>query len=393
MTLASPPRRFFVVATAGGFAFANMAISVPLHVVATGAKASVAGNVLALGTIAIAFGALLAGRIGTRGGAWTLGVALAVNGCGALALVAANGVVLLGAGAVIVGAGIGMFWVASQVILSRRAGEPAGARDFLSHYAAYTFGAVAGSSLTGAFASASKALGHGTLDGVRASSILAIAIAVVAIGIWRVCAPYVADLPSAPRDATSRPARQLGVQVPDLLLVSALALVLPLAPVVLARQFGLEPFAIGIVTGCVALSKIVGTFLARFVTRSSGPRRTILILLASGASFCLLLCSALTLPLFVTTLLATALMGTGAWPLVVDAAQARVDPAARRSLTVRWNAREYVLIAAMTAASGWLLTELGSPIPVFVIAAALFAAAAATAGILLRRPLWRAATV
>src|SRR5207253_2655972 len=119
------------------------------------------------------------------------------------------------------------------------------------------------------------------------------------------------------------------------------------------------PFSIGLVMAGVALSKIVGTFVARLITSASGPRRTILILLAAGASFSLLLCSALTLSLFVTTLFATALAGTGAWPLVVDAGQARVDPSARRSLTVRWNAREYGLIAAATATSGWLLTTLG----------------------------------
>jgi MFS family permease len=387
MTAERPPRRFYAVAVGAGFAFASMAIAVPLHVVAVGAKAAVAGDLLAVSTIAIALGALAAGRIGT-GGPRTLTVALAVIGVGSLTLVAANGIALLGLGAAIVGGGIGMFWVASQLILSRRAGEPEGARAFLFHYAAYTFGTVSGSSLTGGLASAAKALGFSTVTGIRASSVVAVAAAIVAFVVWRGCAAFVAGAP-APAVEPVQQSRQLAVQVPDLLLVAALALLLPLAPVVLAREFGLAPFSIGLVMGGVALSKIAGTFVARLITSASGPRRTILILLAAGASFCLLLCSAITLSLFVTTLFAVALTGTGVWPLVVDAGQARVEPGARRSLTVRWNAREYILIAVATALSGWLLTTVGSAVPIFALAALLFACSAGSAAILLRRPVWR----
>lgn len=394
MTAERPPRRFYAVAVGAGFAFANMAIAVPLHVVATGAKAAVAGDVLAASTIAVAAGALLAGRIGSHSGPGPrlLRVALAVCVAGSLTLVAATGVALLALGSCVVGLGIGIFWVASQLILSRRAGETDGAHAFLFHYAAYTFGTVAGSSLTGGFASGARALGLATLTGIRASSLLAVAVALVALALWRACAAFARGA-APPPAAAEQSSRQLVVQVPDLLLVTALALLLPLAPVVLSREFGLAPFAIGLVTGGVALSKIAGTFVARLIARASGPRRTILILLAAGASFCLLLCSALTLSLFVTTLFATALAATGAWPLVVDAAQARVEPAARRSLAVRWNAREYGLIAVTTAVSGWLLTTLGSAIPLFALAAFLFACAAASAAILLRRPVWRAGAI
>jgi hypothetical protein len=375
----APPRRFYLVAAGAGFAFANMAIAVPLHVVAAHEKASVAGDVLALATIAVAVGALAAGR--TRAGA--LALAIAVTGCGSLTLAAASSIVLLAAGGTILGAGIGMFWVASHQILARRAGEPDGARAFLSHYAAYTFGAVAGSTVTGGLASGAKALGLGPVAGIRAASGLALAGAMLAAIAWRGCAHSIVT--TLPRRGAPPTSRQLAVQVPDLLLVSALALLLPLAPVVLAREFGLAPFSIGIVMGSVALAKIVGTFVARAITRSRGSRRTILILLAGSAAFCVLLCSALTLSLFVSALLATALAGTGAWPLVVDAAQARVEPAERRTLSVRWNAREYVLIAAMTAAAGWMLTAVGSAIPVFAIAALLFVGAAASASFQLGR--------
>jgi hypothetical protein len=384
-----PPGRFYAVAIAAGFAFASMAVAVPLYVVAVGASAGVAGDILALGTLSVAVGALVAGRLGGRaaGGARLLGLGVAVTAAGSLVLAATDGVALLAAGVSVVGTGIGIFWVSSQLILSARAGRPDGARAFLLHYAVYTLGAVLGSSATGALASGARALGFGTVSGIHAGSALAVFAAALACAAWRSrssCSAAAAPSSGAP----SAQARRLDVQVPDLLLVAALGLLLPLAPVVLARNFGLAPFSVGLVMGGVAVSKIAGTFAARLVSRASGPRRTILILLLSGAAFSVLLCSALTLSLFVTTLFATALTATGAWPLVVDAAQARVAPAARRGLTVRWNAREYVLIAASTAASGWLLTTLGSAVPLFALSAFLFAGAAASAAVVLRRPVW-----
>ena len=392
MTADRPPRRFYLVAACEGFAFANLAISVPLHVVATGAKAAAAGDVLAAGTIAIAFGALVAGAVGPRrggGGSSMLRLALAVTAAGTLTLAAATGLGLLAAGAVVVGTGVGMFWVASQQILGRRSGEPDSAHGFLSHYAVYTLGGVAGSSVTGAFASGARALGLASVSGIRASSVFAAAIVLVAVSIWRRAAVVAADV-TAGQPLPPAPASQLAVQVPDLLLVAALALLLPLAPLVLSRDFGLSPFSTGLVMAGVAASKIAGTVAARLIARGSGPRRTILLLLAGGTSFCLLLCAALTLSLFVTALFATALAATGAWPLVVDAAQARVHPAARSGLTVRWNAREYALIGATTFTAGWILTRFGSAIPLFALAAFLFACSAASAAVLLRRPVWRA---
>jgi MFS family permease len=384
-----PPRRFFAVATGAGFVFANMAIAVPLHVVASHGSAATAGDILAGATVAIAVGAASAGALAERlgGGPRLLAAALAVVSAGALVLAAATGAARLTAGAMVVGSGIGMFWVASQLILSRRAGEPGSAHGFLFHYAAYTGGGVLGSTLTGGLADGARVAGLSTLTGLRAASVAAVLVGLAAIALWRPCAVRAA-VDVRPRAERPR-VRTFTMQLPDLLLVGALALLLPLAPVVLAREFKLSPFSIGIVMGGVAVSKIAGTLAARVIAQASGQRRTILVLLASGASFCLLLCTALTLSVFVSALFATALATTGAWPLVVDGAQARVDPAARRTLTVRWNAREYALIAAMTATSGWLLSRLGTAVPVFALAAGLFAAAAVTASAVLRRPVWR----
>jgi MFS family permease len=382
-------RRFYVVAACAGYGFANLFVSVPLRVVATNGTAAEAGTILAGATVAIAAGALAAGSVGTRlrGGPRTLVAALVVVACGSGLLAAASGVALVAAGAVVVGAGIGMFWVGSQFILSRRAGDADSAHGFLWHYAAYTSGTVAGSAATGAFASAAAHIGLGAITGIRAASILAGAVAVGAIAVWRRLAVTV-ELPAT--DPSAERPRTLAMQLPDLLLVTALALLLPLAPIVLDHEFALSPFAIGIVMGGVALAKLSGTVAGRLIAHGSGPGRTILILLASAASFCFLLATAFTLSLFVTALFATALAATGAWPLVVDAAQSRVPPAERRTLTVVWNAREYALVAVGTGLSGWLLGAFGSAGPVFAIAALLIGGAAAAAAVQLRRPVWRA---
>ena len=378
-----PGRRFFAVAAGAGFVFTNMAVAVPLHVVATGRGAAVAGNVLATSTVAIAFGAAAAGGIAARlrGGPRLLVASLATIGAGALLLAASVDLLLLTLGAAVVGFGIGLFWVASQLILSRRAGEAGSANGFLRHYAWYTAGGVAGSILTGASAGAFRLAGLSSLDGIRASSSLAVAVAAACVLLWRARATRVDDA----RTAERRRARSFALQIPDLLLVGALALLLPLAPVVLARDFRLTPFSIGLVMAGVAMSKIAGTVVARLLTSASSVRRTIFLLLACGAAFSLLLCAALTVSLFVMVLFATALLTTGAWPLVVASAQARVEPEARRSLTVAWNTREYVLIAAMTALSGFLLSRLGSSAPLFVLAALMFGLAAATVALPRRR--------
>lgn len=377
-------RRFFVVAAGAGFAFTNMAVAVPLHTVATHEGAATAGDVLAASTVAIALGAASAGPLAARlrGGPRLLAAALACVGLGAVLLAASVDLQLLAVGATVVGFGIGLFWVASQLILSRRAGQPGSADGFLRHYAWYTGGGVAGSLVTGASAGAFRLAGVSSLDGIRASSALAAAAVALAVALWR---PLTVPVAEPARIDEQERVRTFALQIPDLLLVGALALLLPLAPVVLARDFRLTPFSIGLVMAGVAMSKIAGTVAARLLAGQSGMRRTIFLLLAGGAAFSLLLCTALTVSLFVTLLFATALLTTGAWPLVVASAQARVDPAARRSLTVAWNTREYVLIATMTALSGWLLSRLGSSAPLFVLAALMFGLAAASVALPARR--------
>lgn len=390
MTPGVPSRRFYATAFGVGAAFANMGVAVPLQVAALHGRPTLAGALLAAGTVAIALGALLAGVVSPRigGGPRTLALALAVCGAGSLVFSATTSVIGIAAGGVLVGTGIGLFWVSSQLVLGRRSGTRGSESAFAIHFAAYTFGAVVGSSLTGGIAAVANAAGLAATTGIRLSALAGLAISCTAFALWSPCA---ARAEAAPADARRRlaPSRHLGVQLPDLLLVSALAFLLPLAPTVLEHGYHLGPLVIGFVMSGVSGAKIAGTFTARALARSGGARRGIVFLLAGGGVVCVLLCLALDAPSFVAALLLTALLVAGAWPLVVDSAQARVPPESRHDLTVVWNAREYGVIAVATFLAGWLLSTLGRPEPLFALAALLIAAAAACAAVTLRRPVWQ----
>jgi len=392
VTDGAPSRRFYATAFGVGAAFANMGVAVPLQVTALGGRPSLAGAVLAAGTVSIALGALLAGAISPRigGGPRTLALALSVCGTGSLVFCATTSVAGIAAGAVLVGAGIGLFWVSSQLVLGRRSGTRGSESAFAVHFAAYTLGAVAGSSLTGGIAAVSDAAGLAAVTGIRLSSLAGLAVTSVSLALWWQCAAR-AEPARAQAPLRFAPSRHLGVQLPDLLLVSALGFLLPLTPTVLAHGYHLGPFVIGLVMSGVSVAKIAGTFTARALARSGGARRGIVFLLAGGGVVCVLLCLALDAPSFVAALLLTALLVAGAWPLVVDSAQARVPPESRHDLTVVWNAREYGVIAVTTFLAGWLLSALGRPEPLFALAALLIAAAAACAAVTLRRPVWQPA--
>lgn len=182
------------------------------------------------------------------------------------------------------------------------------------------------------------------------------------------------------------PARGLAVQLPDLLLVSAHGLMLPLAPLVLADDFGFSPFAIGLVAAAVSVAKIGGVFTARAVVRSNGARTAILSFLAIASALSLSLGVAGSAALFVVALLGIALVTLGVWPLIVDAAFARIEPDSRGGVTAAWHAREYAVIALATALAGWLLQSFGDPTPLFVLAALLLAFSVAASTAVLRRP-------
>ena len=385
----APSPRFFLSATGMGLAFSNTAVAVPLLVLALRGDAALVGSLLATGTVSVAFGALVGGIASRRvGGARALAVALGLASAGSALLALARSVTELGVAAAVGGLGVGVFWVSSQLLLGRRSGKPGSEKGFLFHYASYTFGAVLGSSMTGAVTALGSHAGLAHDLAIRASAIVAGGTLVVALVLWWPHAARAATEALPRRRISIAPARHLSIQISDLMLVSALGCLLPLTPVVLARGYHLGPLVVGLVVAAVSIAKIAGTVVARVLSRANGQRATIFLLLGAAAVFSSLLTLAPSAPVFVGALLATALAGTGAWPLVVDSAQARVQPDRRHGLTVLWNTREYVVIAAATACSGWLLSIFGSPTPLFLLAALLIAGAAACSTAVWRRPVW-----
>ena len=131
--------------------FGVLALSVPMHIEALHRPASLAGEVLATGTVTVAGGALVAGRVGrlVGGGRNLLAAALAVSGLGEILLFLASAAPAMAVGSGLVGAGIGLFWVASQTLLGEASGEPGSERAFATHYASYTLGVAGGSTGAG----------------------------------------------------------------------------------------------------------------------------------------------------------------------------------------------------------------------------------------------------
>ena len=380
-------RRFLIAAFAGGMSFATISVAIPLELSALGAHPGLVGAVLAAGTGSVAAGAACAGAAASvLGGRRTLALALAISGIGTLVLGATGSTPGVTTAAVLVGLGIGLFWVASHLVLGQRAGNAGSEVGFLTHYAAYTLGAVIGSACTGLIVAGATHSGFAACTGVRLAAMLGTAATICGLVAWL----PLAERGTAPARRTRLgPATHLAVQVPDLLLVAGWALLLPLAPVVLSEGYGLGPLAIGVVMSALSVAKIGGMFVARALSRRRGPRRTTVVMLAGAAALCLSLCIAGGASVFVAVLLATTVATAGAWPLVVDAAQARVPPERRQGLSVVWNAREYVVVAAATFVAGRVLGAFSSAAPLFVLAAILIGAAALVAAAVTRRPVWR----
>jgi MFS family permease len=384
-------RGFYTAAGLSGMAFGVLAVAVPMHVAALHRPASLAGQLLASVTIAVAIGALSAGPLGrvVGSGRNVLAVSMAVSALGQIVLLAVHDTTKMLTGTVLVGLGIGLFWVASQTLLGRASGSKGSERGFALHYAFYTVGVASGSALAGISVAALHGAGAGEALAVRLSYAVGAAATLAALAVWRPERRRAEDVP--PRIHPHADARGFAMQLPDLLLVSALAMMLPLAPLVLVRQFHLAPLVVGLVFAGVQGGKVAGTLAGRVTCREHGHRATILMLLAAGAVLSLLLSvstDVLGAPLFILVLVATAFVTTGAWPLIVDSALARTAPVDRPGATVTWNVCEYGVIAVMTAASGWLLASFHRPALLFTLGAAFLAAAAAAAAVVLLRPVY-----
>jgi MFS family permease len=380
------PRSFYAAAFLTGVAYANVAVALPLYAIMLGRPASFAGGLLAAHTLAIAFGAVgstpVLGRLGGRN---TLAAGLAVGAIGQAVLLVPLGTTGLVWGAMLHGAGMGLFWVGTQAMLGRRSGAEGSERGFVNQYAVYIVGTIAGSAATGLADGVLRVVGASNVASIRLTFGLGLVAAAVALAL-RPPVRRAADEPRSVRLSADLPGRGFAVQSPDLLLVAALGLVLQLAPVILETSYAYSPLAIGMVMGGVAAAKIVGSFAAGGLARAAGGSRAAFTMLAGASALTAFLVVADAAGVFVVLLLVVTLLAVGVWPVIVDAALARVEPDLRDGMTVAWNVREYIVIAAASAVGGWILDAFGSPRLLFLLAAAFLAASAASAATVLRRP-------
>lgn len=384
-------RRALVASALGaGISYSNLAVALPLLVLAKGGSAFLAGALIGVNTIAFSLGALLALLLRRSEGSIAAG--LAAIAVGDLVLLLSPTTPLLAAGALVHGAGMGLFWVGIQASLGRRSGDAGSERAFVGQYALYVMGTAAGGTLTGAGVAILRALGVTHAASIRSTFLVgatAALVALPAVVTWlrrvEAAAPTVRVLLD--------PLRGLVLQLPDLLLVAAMAMLLNLAPVVLDHVFRFTPLAVGAVSGAVAAAKIGGSIAAGRITLSAGSRRAVGSMLAGSALAASVLVETDQAWLYIALTIAATFLGIGVWPIVVDGALARVSPDDRRGLSVVWNVREYAVIAAMTAVGGYVLDVSGRPTVLLALVTALLAAAAVSALVVLGRPVYAPRTV
>lgn len=350
------PKHFLVVALIAGIASSNAAVGIPLQVVASSRPASTMGLLLALIPLGTAVGALLTAPIRNRVGnaAATLSQSILVTAIGCLVLMTPITILSLFGGAALVGIGGGMFWVCSQVLLSANSGQHGSESSFLVHFAVYTSGILLGSVLTGALVTVVEASGMNSLAATQLSLVIGSTASIAAYATWW---PKRLTI----KDAAGRVAlgwriltSGLSLQIPDLFIVATLSIVSLLSPLVLLDTFSFSSFAVGITAGGIAVSKIVGTMLARQVMSAFETRITILAFLFAGLLACAILALTSEPSLFVIALLFASLAITGVWPLVVAAAHTQTLSTLRGDAAVAWNVREYTVIAAFGAVGTWL---------------------------------------
>lgn len=375
-----------VSALGAGVSYANLAVALPLVVLAGGGSPTLAGGLLAANTIAFSLGALVAPRF--RRAETVLAAGLATAAAGDLLLASSGGRASLAGGAIAHGMGMGLFWVGVQSALGRRAGAPGSQQAFAGQYAVYVVGTAAGGALTGAAVAVVRTLGTGHETSIRVSFLVGAAGALAALPqtlAWRRAAE-----PSyrTPRAGLPAPLRGLALQLPGLLLVSGMGMLLSLTPVVLRHDFRLSPLAISLVFGGLAAAKAGGSMAAGRLAGELGNRRAIAWMLTGSAVAACALVGVEEAWLFATLVAAATFLGLGAWPVCVDGALARVSPGERRELAVAWNVREYAAIAASTAVGGYVLDSHGGRALLLGLAAILLAGGAASALAVLRRPVY-----
>ena len=379
-------RRALVASALGaGISYSNLAVALPLLVLAEHGSALLAGALLAANTVAFSLGALLA--LALRRGESGVVAGLACIAAGDLLLIAAPPRGALVVGALVHGCGMGLFWVGVQASLGRRSGETGSQRAFVLQYVVYIAGSATGAALTGGTIAVLRALGVAHATSIRVSFVIGATAALLAVPSALVWLRRTTEGVPATR-LRPPPLRGFALQLPDLLLVAAMGMLLNLAPVVLSDDFHFTPLAIGIVSGAVAAAKIGGSVTAGRVAHTAGSRRTVAAMLAGSAVAAAILAGTHQAYLYVFLTVATAFLAIGVWPIVVDGALARVSPEERYGLSIVWNVREYAAIAATTALGGYLLDVSARPTLLLALAAALLATAAVSALAVLGRPVY-----
>jgi predicted MFS family arabinose efflux permease len=184
------------------------------------------------------------------------------------------------------------------------------------------------------------------------------------------------------------PLSGFALQLPDLLLVAAMGLMLNFAPVVLTHVFHFRPLAVGAVAGGIAAAKIGGSVTAGRLARAAGSKLAVGAMLGCSALAAALLAGTHRAWLYIALTIAATFLAIGVWPVVVDAALARVSPEDRHGLAVVWNVREYIAIGAATVLGGYLLDVSARPTLLLAASAGLLAAAAVSALAVLGRPVY-----
>ena len=349
----TPTRRALVASALGaGISYSNLAVALPLLVLAEHGSASLDGGLLGADTIAFSLGALLAFAL--RRGEEGVVAGLAAITAGDLLFLTTHARGALVAGALVHGAGMGLFWVGVQASLGRRSGQSGSQRAFVLQYVVYIAGSATGAALTGGFIALLRTFGVSHAASIRLSFAVGATAAVLAVPTavaWLRSTTHTAQV----RHLRPAPLRGFALQLPDLLLVAAMGMLLNLAPVVLNRDFRFTPLAVGFVSGAVAAAKIGGSITAGRIAHTAGSKRAVGAMLAGSAVAAAVLAGTHEAYVYVLLTVATAFLAVGVWPIVVDGALARVSPEERHGLSIVWNVREYAAIAATTALGGYLL--------------------------------------
>lgn len=362
-----PHRRgFLVVAFAVGASFGAVSFGSALLALADGGSPSLVGLLGAAMTVGTMLGALVGGRlVAWRGAASALAVAVLVDLVGVAALLLPVPVVAAVGGCAVAGAGMGLFWVASQAALGASGGAA-----YVRHYTAYTVGTALGGPGAGWVIGWLAGGADETVGQVRASFGVGVAALAVAAMAW----PYRHDerpvaggvplaerrpLPPWPR-LRQFVARGSGLQVADLLLVIGFNAVFVVVPVVLRRDDGMPAEQVGIVFGLVAVAKVVGSAGGvRLAGRFGGTAVHAGGLAVSG----LVLGASPWLPggwPFAAGVLVAVALGLGQWAALLSAAVDRMPEEHRPALLASWNVREYAAISAAALGGGVALQATGS---------------------------------